>query len=75
MQYSQPLSFIKKHRIENDLEQFGELKALSSFLDHNKLITWEQSLKIVRERQRGKSNPTLISFEVVGNILSHLAGA
>ncbi|KAJ8433168.1 hypothetical protein Cgig2_023812 [Carnegiea gigantea] len=65
MQNAQPLGFDKKHCVENNLGQFWELKALSSFLSHSKFIARAQGLKIVQERQRRRSNPASIPLEVI----------
>jgi len=75
IQDPQPLSFVQKHCVENDLRQFWKFKASSSFLGHGKFIARALALKVLWKRQWGKSNPAPIPLKMVGNTFSYLPGA
>ncbi|KAJ8436470.1 hypothetical protein Cgig2_000455 [Carnegiea gigantea] len=57
MQYPQPLSFAKKHCVENDLGQLWELEAPSSFLGYSKFKTRAQGLKSFGRGNEEKATP------------------
>ncbi|KAJ8431248.1 hypothetical protein Cgig2_011772 [Carnegiea gigantea] len=64
IQNPQPLDFVKNHCAEDDLGQFQKFEAASSLLSPSEFIARAQGLKIIWERQQGKSNPAPTPLEV-----------